>query len=76
MTDTKESNMGLEVIDYQDIAKYVDCANNLAISLNNDLSKGPKVSTNTIIALTKFAEAAFAVKIFTDMCQADLNKIN
>lgn len=66
----------LAVMDYSDILAYVEAASTLAESLERDITKGPRISTNSIVALSKFTSAAKNVKPLLDMVEVDKLKLN
>lgn len=62
--------------DYLKLIKYVNCASELAESLQGDIKRGEKVTSNTVVKLSKFIAAAQAIQNLLDQVQVDTIKLN
>ncbi len=49
-----------------DLLRYVDAVNMLAANVELDIKKGKKVSSDTVLALSKFLSAAHNIKGLSD----------
>lgn len=63
--------------EFDDIVKYVDCAACLADAVEADVkSKGRKISSATVLALSKFITAAAVLQPLLDTAEASRVKLN
>jgi hypothetical protein len=53
-------------IKQKDLLKYVDAANMMAATLEMDIKKGRTISSDTVVALSKFIAAAMHIKSLSD----------
>jgi hypothetical protein len=66
----------VEDIALRNLTKYVNAASDLAEALEVDIKKGNKISTETVLRLSKFVAAAKAVSSLLDDLDAVGVKLN
>ena len=65
-----------DVIDMDDVVKFMDAACTLESSLVADLKKGKTISSETVLALSHFVKSARLIQPALDAAQKDMLKIN
>lgn len=65
----------MKAVSYDDVIKYVEASTQLAASIQNDATKGEKISTATILALSEYVVAAKSMETVLDYVERDKLKL-
>lgn len=71
-----KNNDDWDVVNFDDVVKFIDAACNLEASMIADIKRGKTYTDETVVLLSKFAKAARIIQPVVDAAQKDMLKLN